>query len=288
MKSNTNNNQDVLGAYPEKKQVDAFPERRYIRLTRFLSVFTFINLAMVIAWSGFYFYMSRHKDISISQKNWVHIYAIDPEKKLLLPSEFGRKNISSMQLMLEKALRQYLTERYEFIFDLDEMRKRWGEKGYVFRLSSSDIQPKFNEETKRSWNEIQQNRVNRDVHIYSLENIRGDLWRAYIETFDLPLDENLKKQCDCSDNSHKCISCKEQNMIPNGRKRKKILLRANFKGRKNCTTEAIDNPSKKEKLCDNPLGVQVYAYYPAAIPIQKNKSESEKFWDLPPALRPEL
>ncbi|MGN0919347.1 MAG: hypothetical protein ACI4OR_01105 [Alphaproteobacteria bacterium] len=264
---------DILGAYPEKEQVDAFPERRYVRLTRFLTIFTIINLAMVIAWSGFYFYMAQHKDISVSQRNWVHIYTIDPERKLLLPSEFGQGSVPALQLMMEKALRQYITERYEYIWAADEMRKRWGKNGYVARLSGQEVLPKFNAEAGASWNEIQQKRVTRDVHIYSLYPLRGDLWSAYIETFDLPLDENLEKKCDCSDNSHECIACKEQNMVSKGRRRKKILLRANFNGIKNL---------------DNPLGVMVYAYYPAVVPIPKEGADSEKFWNLPPALRPAL
>ena len=273
MKPKQNSTQDILGAYPEKEQVDAFPERRYIKLTRFLTIFTIVNLAMLISWAGLYFYMARHKDISISQRNWVHIYTIDPERKLLLPSEFGRGSVPALQLMMEKALRQYLSERYEYIWAADTMRERWGDKGYVARLSDPDIRAKFNAEAKGVWNEIQQKRVTRDVHIYALYPVRGELWSAYIETFDLPLDENLEKKCDCTDNSHECLACKEKNMVPNGRKRKKILLRANFKGEKNL---------------ENPLGVMVYAYYPAIIPIPKEGPNSEKFWNLPPALRPEL
>ena len=273
MPDKKNKKQDVLEAYPEKEQVDAFPERRYIKLTRFLTVFTIINLAMVISWAGLYFYMARHKDISISQRNWVHIYTIDPERKLVLPSEFGYGRVPALQLMMEKALRQYLTERYEYIWAADTMRERWGERGYVARLSDPDIRAKFNGEAKGTWNEIQQKRVTRDVHIYSLYPVHGDLWSAYIETFDLPLDENLEKKCDCTDNSHECIECKEKNMIPNGRRRKKILLRANFEGVKNL---------------DNPLGVMVYAFYPAVIPIPKEGADAEKFWNLPPALRPVL
>ena len=262
---------DVLGVYPEKEQVDAFPERRYVRLTRFLAIFTIINLAMVIAWTTLYFYMARHKDISVSRRNWVHLYTIDPERKLLLPSEYGQSVVSQKQLVMEDALRKYLTERYESIWDVDTMRKRWGKKGYVANLSSPDVMAKFSAEAGQSWNDIWQKKITRDVHIYSLYPVHGDMWSAYIETFDFPLDENLGKDCDCSDNSHVCLACKEKNMVPGSRRRKKILLRANFEGNKNL---------------NNPLGVMVYAYYPAMIPIPKETRE--KFWDLPPPLRPEL
>lgn len=271
MKSQQNNDQDVLESYPEKEQVEAFPERRYIKLTRFLTVFTIINLAFVIAYAGLYFYMARHRDVSINHKNWVHLYTIDPERKLLLPSEPVQRNITSMQLMMEKALRQYLEERYASIMDMDEMRRRWGENGYITRLSHSDLHPQLRNETTRFWAETVQKRITRDLHIYSLYPVHGDLWSAYIETFDFPWDENLEKKCDCSDNSPECLECKEKNTIK--RSRKKILLRANFVG---------------PKTLKNPLGIMVYAYYPAYVPVPKEGKKKETFWDLPPALRPVL
>ena len=83
----------------------------------------------------------------------------------------------------------------------------------------------------------------------------------------------MGKICDCTDNSHDCLTCKEQNIIPGGRRRRKILLRANFQG---------------EKTLRNPMGVMVYAYYPALVPVPKPEEDVSTFWDLPPALRPVL
>ena len=72
--------QDVLGAYPEREQVDAFPERRYIKMTRFLTVITIINLSLLIALSGIYFYKTKHIDINIFMRNRSQMYTIDPER----------------------------------------------------------------------------------------------------------------------------------------------------------------------------------------------------------------
>ena len=41
----TPKDQDHLEVYPEKKQVSAFPERRYIKTNRFLAIIALINLA---------------------------------------------------------------------------------------------------------------------------------------------------------------------------------------------------------------------------------------------------
>ncbi len=266
-------NQDELEAYPEKEQVDAFPERRYVRLARFLTIFSVINLAFVIAGSGLYFYLAQNKDVTINAQGWVHMYSIDPEKKLLLPSEPFQAKVSAMQLVVEKALRQYINERYSIVWDIDGMRKRWEDGGFVAQISSKEVFNKFSTEVPKLWADFQQKRITRDVHIYSLYPTHGDLWSAYIETFDFPLDDNLQKICDCTDHSRACLDCKEKNMIPGSRQRKKILLRVNFIG---------------QKTLSNPFGILIYAYYQAYVPVPKDGQKAEKFWDLPPALRPEI
>ena len=274
--------QDGLEAYPTKKQVDSFPERRYIKMTRFLTIFTIVNLAMLMASAGIYFYMAKHKDISISRGGRIHLYSIDPEKKLLLPAEPGNRRISSMQLIVEKSLRRYLEERYSSIASMEDMQRRWGERDYVAYMSTEEVFLKFVEERDRAWNEIWRNRVTRDVHIYSLEYVHSDLWEAYIETFDLPFEDDLKKKCDCTDNSKECLACKEENMIPDGRKRKKIWLRINFAGQKGVIVGRDGKVSY-----DNPFGLLIYAYYSADIPISSS-GDNKKLWDLPPALMPEI
>ena len=265
-------NKDVLEAYPERLQVDAFPERRYVRLTRFLAIFTIVNLACVIAGAGGYFYMARNRDIKITAPGWVHLYSIDPERKLLLPSEPFEANVSAMQLVIEKNLRQYLEERYTHIWDMDTVRKRWEKGGFIDIHSTPSVFQKFTADVAQSLDFLRNNnQLIRDVHIYSLYPVHGDLWSAYIETFDFPLEETLGKKCDCVDNSSKCLNCKEKNAV--NRERKKILIRVNF----------FD-----KKSLENPLGLLVYAYYTAYVSIPKDKEKAEKFWDLPPALRPDI
>lgn len=262
--------QDVLGAYPEKEQVDAFPERRYIKMTRFLTVTAVVNLSILVALSGFYFYETKHVDINIFSADRSKMYSIDPERKLLLPVELSSTSVSAMQLVMEDTIRTYLTERYSSVLDADTMQRRWGNRGYIALLSSSKVMDKFSKEREISWNEVWRNRISRDTHIYSLRYVHSDLWEAYIETFDFVLDENLRKKCDCSDNSYECLSCKEKNTVK--RQRKKIWLRANFIGQKNLL---------------NPFGIMIYEYYPATVPLPK-KGERKTFWDLPPALRPRI
>ena len=262
--------QDVLEAYPEKEQVDAFPERRYIKMTRFLTVTTIVNLSLLIALSGLYFYKTKHADISIFRNNRAEMYTIDPERKLLLPLGLSHTSVSAMQLVIEKAIRKYLMERYSSVLDVDTMQQKWGNTGYVALLSSQPVMEGFVREREVSWHDIWSKRTSRDTHIYSLRFVHGDLWEAYIETFDFVLDENLRKKCDCSDNSYECLLCKEKNTVQ--RQQKRIWLRANFIGQKNLL---------------NPFGLMIYAYFSSFVPLPQ-KGEKKTFWDLPPALRPRI
>ena len=262
--------QDVLEAYPEHKQVDAFSERRYIKMMRFLTIFTIINLAMIMAGSGLYFYLAKNADISVSSRN---MYAIDPEKKLLLPSESKTIVISAKQLLIEQVVRDYLYLRYAVVLDNQTMKKRWGENGIMAFYSAPGVFEQFKTEVEQRWNETIGRGVTRDLHIYDLSLVRGDLWSAYIETFDFKVDENLGRICDCDDNSRFCITCKEMSSIPGSRKRHKIWLRA-------------DAIAPKTQV--NPMGIVIYAYYPSDIPVPKKGEEKSTFWDLPPALRPDI
>ena len=265
---------DLLGIYPQKEQVEAFPERRYLKLVRFLTVFAAVNLACVMIWAGVYFYMAKNVDISVGSSSRAFLYAIDPEKKLLLPAELSKgSRISSLTLAVESILRRYLTERYSAVFDQTKMYARWkrGEGGYVERLSSDNVFAKFEKEIDANWGEIFGKRIMRDVHIYDLYLDHGDMWVAYIETFDFEVNENSETLCPCSDNSSECLDCKGKNTVQ--RQRKKIWMRAYF-----------NNPRKDDY--ENPLKVMVYAFYSADIPIFKN--DKETFWDLPPALRPDI
>lgn len=57
---------DVLEAYPERIQISAIPERRYLRTSRILAIVTFLNMGVMIALSGVFVYLASRLDISVA------------------------------------------------------------------------------------------------------------------------------------------------------------------------------------------------------------------------------
>ena len=88
-----------------------------------------------------------------------------------------------------------------------------------------------------------------------------------LETFDLPITDDLVSACACSDNSKDCLKCKINNT--KNRERKKIWIRTSF---------------NRPKTLANPFGVGVEKYVSTFLPIHPEAT----YWDLPPALQPEI
>ena len=274
---------DVLEAYPEREQVASFPERRYIKMIRFLTIVSIVNLAFIISLACFYFYMSQNVDISIEKNGKVLFYSIDPEKKMMQPSGKEKEVVSALNIYMEKTIRDYLKTRYSYIYDRDKMTQRWealpkestSTEFNIPLFSSDDVTRRFSENRKQLSYNLFHNKMVQEARIYDLYLARWDLWSAYLEVFDFKLDDNLNHPCPCQDDSTKCWECKEQNKI--SKKRYKVWLRAKFFDEKDRDLESVYR---------NPLNVKIYAFYelPVRIP-DDTKDQKETFWGLPPTLR---
>ena len=272
-------NSDVLGAYPQRKQVSAFPERVFIKTNRFLVVFAVINLSLIIAGSGLFVYMSSRVDVKVNEGNVNYVYAIDTVENKLSSLEGYKSKKNAWILAMEKQLREYINEFHSVPFEMSKYQDKVSPSSIVAQMSYQNIYDTYQkEQTYARGMVVDQKQSVRDVHIYDLRNVQGTLWSAYIETFDLPLAEGeFETMCPCSDNSKSCLECKIKNA--NKRERYKIWLRANYLG-------------KERQSLGNPLGLYVIQYNIGYLPIHtdpKNPTEEkEKFWGLPTALRPAL
>lgn len=265
---NTSNSLDVLEVYPEKVQVHAIPERRYLRTSRLLAVIIIINLAMLIAVGGIYVYIANRVDVSIATSRLVNLLAMDVEQKVIKPAEHGQGRANALQLMIEDIVKTYINQRHSIVWDNDVMANRVGLTGYVAAYSSQRVFEGFQQEITP---QIQASRTNgfvRDVHLYELRLVGPDLWQGIFDTFDMPVPDSFNPLCGaCNDNSESCLTCKRENAYDH--KRYKVYAKTNFAG-----TKALVNP----------VGILVYSYSLLYMPIHPE----EKFWDIPAALRPEL
>ena len=258
---------DNLEAYPLRLNVSALPERRFFKMTRTLTVSVVLLASLLIALGVFLNYQITHLDVTIKRGSAWQFYRIDPEAKQLKVTEPSVLVIDPLRLATEERLLAYLKIRNSTVWTQDTMDRNFGPAGPIAQLSNPKIYMQFDREAKAMLNKTRGAGLIREAHIYSLKWLHSNLWMAIIETFDLPITDDLVSVCTCSDNSHKCIQCKIDNA--QNRERKKIWMRTSF---------------DRTKTGENPLGVSVDEYIPIYVPIHDDAT----YWDLPPDLQPDI
>lgn len=267
----TSTQADHLEVYPERKQVSAFPERRFIKTNRMLSIVTLVNLACIIAGASLFAYTAQKVDVKVTVPSHVLLYQMDTEEKMLKPSEYMEIRTSSQRFILENYLRRYITELHSVSNNVDDMLQRTSDKGFVATSSDPNANQVVQKIFTNSLRTVLNNGKIRDVHIYNLHPYHNNFWTAVIETFDFPNTGDLERVCNCFDNSTQCLTCKAQRNV--GRERRRIWIRTSFRNKKT-----------PENLEDNPFGILISGYYIGYTPLVPKSL----IWDLPPELKPDL
>ena len=258
---------DNLEAYPLRLNVSALPERRFFKMTRTLTVCVVLLSALLIVLGVYLNYQITHLDVTVRRGSAWQFFRIDPEDKKLKIAESTAVGVDGLRLVVEEKLTDYLKLRNSTVWDSDTMDKNFGPSGPIAQLSNSSVFAVFNPEAQAILTKTRGHSLIREAHLYDLKVVGPNFWSAIIETFDLPITNDLISVCACSDNSQACLKCKIENA--QNRERKKIWIRTSFNG---------------AKTLSNPLGVRVEKYIPTHLPIRPEAT----YWDLPADLRPEI
>lgn len=268
-KNKKNNSPDVLGRYPEYMQVKALPERRYLKTSRLIALFIFLNLAVMIALSGLFIYSANRVDVVVGGgRRGINVYSIDSSRKVLVPTEKDVHTVHSLQLYIEALLRKYIQNRHTITWDNNQMKLKWDVTGPVSAFSDyKQVYMPFRADADIYLTESRKKKFVRDVHLYELNPVTTTLWEAVLDIFDMPVPDEYAPICNCYDNSQTCIECKVNNAYK--RERFRVIIRASFSGQKNLI---------------NPLGFIIHSYSMLYTPIHEN----EKYWGIPRDLKPNL
>ncbi|MBQ3695616.1 MAG: hypothetical protein II938_01425 [Alphaproteobacteria bacterium] len=259
--------QDKLEAYPLRLNVSALPERRFFKMTRTLTVCVVLLSALLISLGVYLNYQITHLDVTVRRGGVWQFYRIDPQDKKLKPTESTSIVINPMRLIVEEKLMQYLKVRNSTVWAIDTMNYNFGQTGPIAQLSAPSVFTAFVREGQALLSKTRGNGLVREAHIYDLRLVAPDLWMAVLETFDLPITDDLVSACACSDNSKACLKCKIDES--KNRERKKIWIRTSF---------------SRPKTLANPFGVSVDKYVSTFLPIHSEAT----YWDLPADLQPEI
>ena len=267
---------DILEAYPARMHVEALPDRRFFRMTRTLTIINSLSVCLLIALCCFFYYAMDNQDVDIRYASGQNaLYRLNRENKTLNRIGLTTGNYSPVQLMAEDALQNFIQLRHSVVQDKDEMDYRLSpappsdRPTSLLRLLSSDAM--FGSIVQQQ-NEVRQMLKRegcvRDVHIYELKHIYGNLWTATVDLFDIPLDSNLEPYCSCQDNSKKCLDCKMEYAKEKGFNNRSRHQRLKIWAR----IGRLHRPSY-----ENPFGFSINSYIAQYIPVH----EGSDYWGLP-------
>jgi hypothetical protein len=255
-------NQDALGAYPERIQISAIPERRYLRTTRVLAIFTFLNLAASLVLIGYCIYYAALSDVNINR----HIYTIDPVYKRVYAAEYDKQKVSARELILEEAVSDYIKARTEVNMDINLQKKNIATVK-KFMPEDENILKAYQKEANDLFNLARSKKVNKETYIYDIQKTPSGMWKAVIDVFDVQPESIFNPICSCKEVTRECIDCKIKNN--RGRHRYWAFVRPYF----------MSVPS----TLNNPFGIKIYDMY-----LLDKKIRPDDYWDTPSILKPEL
>ena len=183
---------DQLGYYPEKVEIKAFPERRYLWTSRFLVILSCMSICLNMILGSVLIAMLPAKKMAI------YPMQMDEELHQINRMSKDETTVFAGDLVTESLLAQYITERYTIengsdrTLFLDKLKMQHGEKGFVSLASNEEVLRIF-EATERTYAEfLQQNGIKRQVKIKRIYPVSRDFWQVRFQTIDTAPDMSVE------------------------------------------------------------------------------------------------
>ena len=169
---------DELGYYPEKVDVKAFPERRYLWTSRFFVVVSCLSMCVSMILGSILCIMIPQKNATIMPLQ------IDYKKHEITRMQYVEYRAYAGNLVTESVLAQYITDRYTIKNNFEEMTNRYSENEFLYLASSKDVWAEF-EATERPYFEMLQKKgVVRRVIIEQSYPVSFNFWQVRFKTVD--------------------------------------------------------------------------------------------------------
>lgn len=106
----------------------------------------------------------------------------------LVNTEVITQDIASREMIMKMFIRYYVKLRNTIISDKREMQLRWMPGGLLHFLSSPAVYTEFGENISKSWEEITNSPLSREVDIVSVSRQGGEkssVWKVNFKTYDI-------------------------------------------------------------------------------------------------------
>ncbi|MBP5215938.1 MAG: type IV secretion system protein [Alphaproteobacteria bacterium] len=171
---------DMLGRFPERVHVDAFPERRYLWTSRFLVIVTCLSIClnMVIACILYMMLPSFHVE--------PRLFRINNNLNQMELLEKDEKFYHAGDLIAEQYIRDYITLRYTVTEDYAEMKDRWRKNSILYWYSTNQVFQEFQSKDVSSVDEqFKTIGLQRYVEIIWIKHVTRSMWMVQFKTYDI-------------------------------------------------------------------------------------------------------
>ncbi len=169
---------DELGYYPEKVNVRAFPERRYLWTSRFFVVVSCLSLCLSLILGGILIFMIPLK------KTKMLPLQIDYNRYQITRMEASESIAFAGDLVTESILADYVAKRYTIGNSLEELRHRLGANEFVQLASSEEVYNDFLKTELPYFEMLYKQGVRRTVVPTIIYPVSFDFWQVRFYTVD--------------------------------------------------------------------------------------------------------
>ena len=177
---------DELGYYPEKVEVKAFPERRFLWTSRFFVVISCLSLCLSMILGSVLNILIPMREVDIVPLQ------IDYQLHQVTRMQQSEVRVYAGDLVTESLMAKYVTERYTIGDNFDEMKDRLGEGKFIFLSSDKDVYGYFKDNELPYFELLQQRGVRRKVEIINIYPVSFNFWQVRFRTIDTAPDLSVR------------------------------------------------------------------------------------------------
>lgn len=178
---------DELGYYPEKVDVRAFPERRYLWTSRFFVVISCLSICVSMLLGSLLIILLPMKKVNVIPLQ------IDFERYQITFMPKAESRAYAGDLVTESLMNEYIVKRYTIGDNFDELSHRLGEKEFVYLASDRGTYLDFTRNERPYFEMLQKKGVRRRVEIERIYPVSFDFWQIRFKTIDtapnMPVEE---------------------------------------------------------------------------------------------------
>lgn len=169
---------DELGYYPEKVDVKAFPERRFLWTSRFLAILSCLSICVTMLLASSLCILIPMKKIDLMTLQ------IDYQRHQVTHMTTFKRRIYAGDLVAEGLITDYITKRYTIGDSYDELQLRYSEGEFIALTAGEEVARGFAAHERPYFEMLQKKGIRRKVEIERIYPVSFNFWQARFKTID--------------------------------------------------------------------------------------------------------